>query len=276
MNDFKRQCQELRRAGHTLTEITKITGRPKTSIYSHIHNIPLSSERKQSIYAASGARAKLVAALRRGKSDRLFSKFINWNNSTVNAVSHLIFDGSISRTSCIYNNRNRSLLVMVENSMKEVYAYEPKRYFNEKTGVSRIGYFNVALSSYLKLKSEELLKGICTLSSDLKREFIRSFFDDEGCIDFRPKQNRRQIRGYQKDNSILFLIQKLLKDFNIESRVIKPNEVVITGKENLEKFQREINFSHGVKLNENRSNSIWKKPLEKRYLLDQAIKSFRV
>ena len=159
--------------------------------------------------------------------------------------------------------------------MKEIYEYEPKRYFDKKTGVSRIGYFNVALTSYIQTKSKELLSEIENLSKDLKKVFIKAFFDDEGCVDYRPNRNLRRIRGYQKNVSILFLIQKLLVDFEIESKIAKPNEVVISKKKNLINYQKEIGFSSGVRRNENRSNSIWKKPLEKRELLNQAIRSFK-
>ena len=275
MNVFKKQCLDLRKAGHTLTEIVKITGRPKTSVYCHIHSIPLSPEKIKLIREASGARAKIIASARKGKSVREFKRFEKWNSNSVSLLAHLAFDGTISRTSCIYNNRDSSLLRTVEECMKEIYEFEPKRYFDKRTGVSRIGYFNVALSGYLGDKSRELFDNIHTMPKGLKKEFIKAFFEDEGCVDFRPHKNTRQIRGYQKDNSVLFLIQKLLSDFGIESRVVKPNEVVISGKENLIKFQKEIDFSPGIKRNENRSNSIWKKPLEKRELLEQAIISFK-
>ncbi len=61
----------------------------------------------------------------------------------------------------------------------------------------------------------------------------------------------------------------------INARVVKPNEVVIVGKENLIRFEREINFSPGVYMNGKRSNSRWKKHIEKRELLKRAIKSFK-
>ncbi|MGB3922028.1 MAG: LAGLIDADG family homing endonuclease [Minisyncoccia bacterium] len=275
MNNFKKRCLNLRKSGHTLTEIVKITGRSKTSVYSHIHHIPLGAEKIKSIRTASGVRAKNLALARRGKSDRDFKKFDRWEKKTVLLVAHLIFDGTISRTSCVYNNRNQSLLDMVENCMKEIYNYPPRRWVNTTTGVSRISYHNVALGAYLQIKSKELLKVIYRLPKALKKEFVRAFFDDEGCMDFRPKRNLRQIRGYQKDVSRLFLIQKLLSEFNIESRVLRPNEVVISRKENMQKFQEEINFSPGVRLNGRRLNSVWKKPLEKQILLAQAIKSFK-
>jgi len=175
----------------------------------------------------------------------------------------------------MYNNRNLDLLDSVERAMCALYKFKPTRYTNSLTGVSRISYFNVALGLYVEGKAIELFKKIEFLSKNMRREFVRSFFDDEGCIDYRPKRKLRQVRGYQKNVNILLLIQKLLSTFNIESRVTLPNEIVISGKENLKKFQKEINFSKGIYINGNRSNSIWKQHLEKRVILDQAIKSFQ-
>jgi len=83
------------------------------------------------------------------------------------------------------------------------------------------------------------------------------------------------IRGYQKDLHILILVQRLLAQRGIAAQVKQPNEVVISGKENLRKFQKEINFSPGVRINGRRSNSIWKQSLEKRELLARAIVSFK-
>jgi hypothetical protein len=159
--------------------------------------------------------------------------------------------------------------------MQDVYEFEPKRYLNQVTGVSRISYFNVALATYMKEKAGQLLREVFGLSVDLKREFLRSFFNDEGCMDFRPKRNTRRIRGYQKNVEILRIVEQLLLDFGIQSFMQEPNEIVIAYKENLIKFQKEISFSPGVRINGNRSNSIWKQPLEKRLILERAIASYK-
>jgi len=75
---------------------------------------------------------------------------------------------------------------------------------------------------------------------------------------------------------ILKLIRKLLKDFDIRSRIEeKGQEIVISGKENLLKFRDKINFSKGVYINPNRKNSIWKKKLEKREILNKTIVSYK-
>ena len=159
--------------------------------------------------------------------------------------------------------------------MKGVYDFEPKKYKNTLTGVLRISYYNVALGAYMQQKSLQLLDEIVEAPKELKREFLRAFFDDEGCMDFRPKERRRGVRGYQKNTRILKSIQTLLADFYITATLKLPNEVVVTGKNNLQKFQQEINFSPGIFINGERSNSIWKENLEKRELLIRALNSFK-
>jgi len=273
---FKEQCIALREEGYSIIEIMKETGRPKSSVRTHIKDIPLSEERLKEIKKASGERIRKFAMARKGKSVRPFNQFKGWNEETVPLTAHLLFDGGIyPKSGCTYNNRSKALIDRVEEYMHFIYLFEPTRYTNPLTGVLRISYHNVALAIYMKNKVQGLLQNVYVLPLNLKKEFVRAFFDDEGCMDYRPEKNRRSIRGYQKDVRILKIIKSLLTDFDITSRVVLPNEVVIVGKENLMKFEREINFSPGVYMNGNRSNSRWKKHTEKRELLRQAIKSFK-
>lgn len=275
MKTFKELCIELRKKDRSIIEIMQITGRAKTSIYGHIKDIPLSTKRIRRSRMASGKRIRKFALARKGKSVRVFRPFEEWSADSVLLTAHLLFDGEIARTRCAYNNRSSKLIERVERLMSEWYEFEPSRYQNKLTGVCRITYNNVAFGAYLYKKSKELLKEIRRMPLELKREFLRAFFDDEGCMDYRPDENRRSIRGYQKDVRILKIIKSLLADFDIVTRIVLPNEVVIVGKENLKQFEREINFSAGVYMNGNRSNSRWKKHVEKRGLLKQAIGSFK-
>jgi hypothetical protein len=273
---FKEECIKLRREGRSIGEIVMITGRAKSSIYAHIRDIPLTQERWQEIRKASGEHIRKFSLARKGKSERPFKTFKKWTPELVLLLGHLTFDGDIIRGKCIYNNRNAVLLNRVKELMRIVYEFEPRQSLNKNTGVSRISYYNVALDSYLKGKSIELLGSIETLPKNLQREFLRAFFDDEGCMDFRPARNLRQVRGYQKNVTVLSLIQRLLTNFGIENKFQKPNEVVIRGKDNLQRFQKEIGFSEGVEINGSRTNSIWKRSIEKRELLQMAIDSFKV
>lgn len=275
MIDFKERCISLRKKGYSIIEIMKATGRAKSSIYPYIKDIPLSKERIREYRESSGKWIRRFALARKGKSVRSFRTFDTWSVATVLLVAHLLFDGEIAKARCVYNNRSKELIGRVESILHTLYDFDPVLYINHFTGVSRISYYNVALSAYLHKKSKELLKDIKRMPLALKREFIRAFFDDEGCMDFRPKYNVRRIRGYQKDVRVLKIIKVLLADFNIAAKIVPPNEVVIVGKENLIQFEREINFSAGIFMNGNRSNSRWKKHIEKRELLRQAIASFK-
>lgn len=272
---FKQQCIELRKKDHTLNEITKLTGRSKTTVYFHIKNIPLSAKKRKEVSRSYRKRALNLSAARKGKSSKSFKKFTHWTPDLVLLVSHLMFDGEILKSRCRYHNRSEFLINRVECLMKIIYEYECTKNVDNQSGVVSIGFYNVALEAFLKTKSSGLLKTINKLPRAHQREFLRAFFDDEGCMDFRISRNVRRIRGYQNDLLLLELVKNLLSNFGIESSLRGKNEVVITGKENLKKFRREINFSKGVRLNPNRTNSLWKKNIEKRKLLAMAIKSFK-
>lgn len=259
-----------------MNEIVKATGRSKTSVYFHIKNIHLSKKKKREISENTRRLARQVARLRKGKALRPHKSFIKWTPDMVLLVAHLMFDGEIIRKRCVYNNRSRALIERVKNLMKYVYDYPPIERLHPVSKVIRIEFSNVELEQFLYGKSQELSKSILKMPRSFQREFVRAFFDDEGCMDVRLDRNLRKIRGYQNDKNILQLIQKLLKNFSIESKLQGENEVVIIGKNNLKKFQKEINFSKEVRLNPNRTNSIWKKDKEKRELLDIAIKSFKI
>jgi len=207
---------------------------------------------------------------------RTFKRFNTWSPDTVLLVAHLLFDGELNNRTCGYTNRNVALVSRVQTLFTTLYNFDPKYYYDSVSGIYKIRYYNVALKNYLEDKTKELQKIITKLPPSCKREYLRAFFDDEGCMDYRLARNVRQIRGYQNDRSILETIKVLLQDFGIESKIKEPNEVVINGKENLLKFQKEINFSKGVSPNPNRTNALRRDGVEKRELLHQAIKSFKI
>jgi hypothetical protein len=271
---FKETCIELRKKDHTLNEIMAITGRSKTSIYAHIRSIPLSIKKREQIAENSRRLALGLSSSRLGVALRPFRPFEEWTAETVLLTAHLMFDGRLAK-SCEYNNRSLILIGRVKKLMTVVYDFPPKSYLNQVTGVMRISYHNVAMANFFKRKAMELLGSVEILPADLQREFLRAFFDDEGCMYYKITRNKRQIRGYQNEVTVLKIVRQLLANMNIKSNLRGRNEVLISGKENLMKFRDEINFSKGVRINPNRTNSLWKKNLEKRKLLDMAIASFK-
>jgi len=253
------------------------TGLPKTTVYGYIYDIPRSPHFERKIIKESTERIIKFNKSRKGKSalNRHPIEFNEWNPQLVMLVGHFIFDGEIKKNGCIYNNRSKKLIRRVKKLTKYVYKYPPKEMINEKSGVITISYFNVELSKLINQRSKELIEYIKSAPKEHKRIFLKSFFDDEGCISFYNNTNRK-VKGYQYKIEILKLIQSLLLDFKIKSTIEnQQREIVIRRKENLKKFQKEINFSKGIYMNPNRKNSVWKRKLEKREILKNAINSYQ-
>lgn len=275
--DTKEKCIILRHKGFTLGEIIKTTKLPKTTIFYHIKDIPLPVEVKERVKRESTRRInEFNIKVRKGKCipGRIVIKPKGWTPNLIFLTAHFMFDGEATGHSCIYHNRSGALINRVRFSMKKVFNLKPHTLLNKETGVHRISYHYVELADYIRIKIEKLKKYIRTASLLEKKIFLKVFFDDEGCV--RLKQRKRLVRGYQHNLGILKLVQKLLKDFDIESKIDqKYNEIVISRRPNLIKFRNKINFSKGIYINPNRKNSIWKKKLEKREILDHIINSYQ-
>ncbi|OGN20446.1 MAG: hypothetical protein A3F25_02175 [Candidatus Yanofskybacteria bacterium RIFCSPHIGHO2_12_FULL_45_19b] len=282
--EFKQKCIELRTQNYTLGEMVKILGRGKTTIYFHVKNLPksevlrakLSQISRDKIISARGRVNKFGIVNQKGKSwlGRHPKEFTEWTASLVDLIAHTIFDGEINYSDVRYTNRSRALLENFREKMKLVYDYEPKRYkkYNE---VITLAYNNVELARYVDIKKAELLNKITAFSKELKLSFLKAFFNDEGSVTFLGK--KRAVRGYQHSLMILDLVKNLLVDFNIESKVDKKYfEIIVSRKENLVKFQKLINFSSGVRINGERSNSVWGRSLQKRDILASAINSYKL
>jgi len=268
------KCRNLRRKGYTLGEIIKATNLPKTTIFDHVRNIPLSIAMKERLARENIQRLKEIALRRKGKCipGRIVIKPEGWTNELIFLITHFMFDGEIKTHSCVYNNRNRVLIDQVDTLMEKVFKLQPHYWLNRITGVNRIYYSHVELAQYVKEKSEKLKQYIKSASLPEKKIFLQAFFDDEGSVHFE----KRLVRGFQHNLEILKLVQKLLKDFNIESKIDeKYKEIVISRKPNLIKFRNKINFSKGIYINPARKNSIWKKKLEKREILNRIINSYK-
>ena len=265
----------LRRKGFTLGEIVGTTGVPKTTVYGHVCDIPLSRELQERIKREATRRInEFNIRERKGKCipGRMFTKPERWSPELIFVLSHILFDGHIAHQGFEYYNRSEHLIQSMQRMVRKVFSLNT-RIHERSGGVKRIGYYNVELSQYVATKSAELLKYIQVASVQEKRIFLRAFFDDEGCASLW--RNARKVRGFQYNREILKLVQTLLNEFGIESRIDeKYKELIISRKENLIRFRSEINFSRGIYINLDRKNSIWKRKLEKREILEKMIHSY--
>ncbi len=185
-----------------------------------------------------------------------------------------MFDGGIYHGGCQYYNRSDSLIKRMKEKAQKLFRLTTK--IKRRTdGVKSLGYYNVEFAAYIRQKSLELRTYIWAAQPEEQRVFLRAFFDDEGNVSFDPEEKRRQVRGFQHNILTLELVQQLLGNFGITSRIDKKyNEIIVSQKENLVKFRDSINFSKGIFINPERTNSIWKRKLSKRWLLDMAIESY--
>ncbi len=102
-------------------------------------------------------------------------------------------------------------------------------------------------------------------SKELQREFLRAFYDDEGCVALRVFRKTNEIkRNLTLSSNSLTLIKEikeiLIKKFHIKSNKVSKyvkkrdsgnfiNYVLsITGKENFVKYRKEIGFTHPGKI----------------------------
>jgi intein/homing endonuclease len=280
MTSFGKRCRKLRRQNKTLPEIMEITGRPKTSVYYHIKNIPLSEEKRKEVEAKTVKKLRKHSKDKKGRSKlgRSPNTFNKWTESRAMLIGHLLFDGEVERGYCKYSSSHGVLVNrVVELTQTEMYPYHPKRRVDSRTEVIEVAFYNVELGTYVLKKQKNLLNKITELSPDNQLAFLTAFFDDEGCIDFKPETSRRRVRGYQNGMEVLEIVQKLLSNFSINSTIRENtcNEIVISRRKNLKKFQEKINFSPGVKINSDRANSVWNESLEKREILARAINSYQ-
>lgn len=135
-------------------------------------------------------------------------------------------------------------------------------------------YFSRSLVKFINRKKKEIVNYIKNGPKEYKQCFLNAFFDDEGSVRFDRKHGNRKVRGFQDSIELLKLIKKLLLEFEIKSRIEGKNEIVISDKKSIIKFQKEINFSPKIFFNSKRKNSIWKKDIEKRVVLARMIESY--
>jgi hypothetical protein len=271
------KCRNLRREGFTVREINRAIKLSVGTVYNYIRDIPISPKLKEKIILKQIKNTQRLVEfnikIRKGKCipGRLVPKPKGWTKKLISLVAHFMFDGEIQTHSCIYHNRNKALINQIDSLMKKVFNLRSYNWLNRETGVHRISYHYVELADYVRKRAQELKKYIKTAILTEKKIFLQAFFDDEGSVHF----DKKLVRGFQYNLETLQLIQNLLKDFDIQSKIDeKYKEIVISRKPNLIKFHNKINFSKGIYINPARKNSIWKKKLEKREILNRVINSY--
>ena len=189
-------------------------------------------------------------------------------------VAHLMGDGCVSKKYFAYYNKNKILLNNFERDITKLFGPIHLIKGSMHSGVSYIMVQNKALFDFFSSLIKDYRSFALEIpdfinSKELKKEFLSALYDDEGSAPIRIFKETGEIkRNVSVSSNSLKMIEQikaiLLNDFSIVTNKISKNLyhrnskiftnyiLNITGKDNLERFSKEIGFSHpdkSVKLN---------------------------
>jgi hypothetical protein len=141
-------------------------------------------------------------------------------------IAHLIGDGAHYQTKhdyvLKYEVRDDELLNQFEQDIIAVYGLKPSRHINTsgKTGKpisfvrlrSKLAYEDLSRYATYFSKDWSVKSPMTDASLEIKREFLRALFDDEGSV------IGREIRLYSINEKGLAQVQKMLGEFGIPSK----------------------------------------------------------
>ncbi len=141
-----------------------------------------------------------------------------------------------------FRNMNEALLDDFENNFYQFFKIKPRRAKDGRSVVQNKVLYYLLTKDFSYYSREWSLPD---LSKDNLRYWLRAFFDCDGWAHSR-KGKDRHIGLDSVNNKGLLQIKESLKKFNINSIIKKRRlfRLLIFGKENLVKFQKEIGFLH--------------------------------
>lgn len=174
-------------------------------------------------------------------------------------IAHLIGDGCVYKSNHDYNVKYEvkdvESLNSFEKDMLSVYGLKLTKGFKPSgfTGKpipflrlrSKLTYHDLLRYATYNSKDWSIKKGLSNSSKEIKREFLKAFFDDEGSV--VPEGNKGVIKLYSINKNGLKQIQRILLEFDIKSKLdsgygAKRNVYALLIK-GLDSFYKEIGFN---------------------------------
>ncbi len=185
-------------------------------------------------------------------------------------VAHLMGDGCVTNKYFAYYNKNETLLNDFE---KDIYKLFGKIHIirgKTNSGTSLLMVCKKPLLNFLKhlisdYRSFALYIPKFIDNKILQKEFLSSFYDDEGCVGLRNFRKTNEIKRNLTLSSNSLQLLREIKNILVNNFLIFSNKISkyvkivedkkftnyvlsITGKENFIKFKEEIGFSHPLKI----------------------------
>ena len=266
---------DLRKKGYSYAELSKISGETKRVIHRIVKGVSFSEE-------GMIRRQKELT----GITKNIKPQQIKISPQKTRIIAHLMFDGTIFKLKyhrvMRYINSSRELINQFTQDVYEIYGLMPSA-FEELEGktspVFKVTFYSKEMyedllkysSSYSTSKTETsipelILKG----NRDVKIEFLRAFWEDEGSIsavgrimaDLKSERVIKQIIVLQEERGLSFKLILYHKDNKELYKIYLPKSL-----ENLEKFQ-DLNLfgnsiiTHGVN-SKRRKEDVLKEHIEK-------------
>jgi len=149
-----------------------------------------------------------------------------------------------------FRNTNKVLLSDFARRFKKQFNIKPHDYGDGRKIIQSKKLFYYLTDGFSYYSREWVVPDI---SKSLLRMWLRAFFDCDGWVSSRKRQNRAICLDSVNFNGLVLIKRVLKEKFDIDSKDIKKRkgrdlyELSIYGKENLKRFQEEINFLHPEK-----------------------------
>jgi len=221
----KEEAKLLREQGYSYTEISKKLGVSREYVGRITRNVNFSQEGNQRYFKEVKGIIKKINL----QADRL-------TNEKTRILGHLLFDGGVYNRDyhkiAKYVNASKELVTQFIKDIQLVYGLCPTS-IEEIKGKNNLICYNVTFKS--KKMHEDLMnyfpyfstsnslsiipQKIMNASKEIKLEFLRSFFEDEGSISFNGR-----ISGDLRSKRILNQISDLLNEFNLNFKFCEYRE----------------------------------------------------
>lgn len=215
----------LRTDGYSYSEISKRVRMSKRDLLKVCKNIKFSKKGFERYYNKVKGIKRLIKK-QKNKLDRRKARIIG----------HLIFDGFLFKTNyhyCIgYVNSSKELINQFIKDMYYIYRIKPSAIIKEKG--KNVYFYRVRYNS--KNLYEDLIKytpsystasksikiplQIKQASLDIRKEFIKAFWEDEGSVSLVS----RKVNGDLKSYEIITWIGELLKKLGLKYNIINYNQ----------------------------------------------------
>lgn len=239
---LREEIEQLRKQGRSYSEISKKVNKSRKFAWAIAKNIKFSEEGRERY------NKKVKGIIRKIKTQKAMLTL-----PKVRIIGHLLFDGTVYKTryNCLarYINSSKELIKQFTKDVEEVYGLRPSAIekfptYYKVAFTSKLLYEDLMnfFSSYSTSNEEiEIPKIIMNAGKQIKIEFLKTFFEDEGSISANGR-----LMADLKNEKIIRQLGDLLKEFGFKFGICRYKEsgghmykiYFYKNKENLLKFSK--------------------------------------